>query len=397
MNDFYRIGLLPQYIFNGLAELKDEARARGVEVIDFGMGNPDQATPQHIVESLVDAVKDPENHRYSLSKGIEDLRVAISKWYHKKYEVTINPHKEAIVTIGSKEGIAHLALAIINPGDNVLVQTPAYPIHAYAFVIAGANVIPVALSENLGKLFKNIEFAMENVHPTPKILVLNFPSNPTTQCVDLNFFKEVIALAKKKGIWILHDLAYADIVFDQYVAPSILQVPGAKEIAVECYTLSKTYNMPGWRVGFMCGNDKLISALTKIKSYLDYGMFTPIQIAAVTALTSDQTCVAKTCKVYEQRRDALCQGLMASGWQLQIPKAGMFVWAKIPQAFEHLGSLEFCKYLITKAGVSVSPGLGFGLEGEGYVRFSLIEDVNRIKIAIENLTQALKTNQHALT
>lgn len=397
MSDFHRVNLLPQYIFSGLAAMKKEAMARGAEILDFGMGNPDRATPTHIVDSLLEAAKKPENHRYSLSNGIEELRHAISAWYQNKYAVHIDPAHEAVATIGSKEGIAHLALAIINPGDHVLVPSPAYPIHTYAFVIAGAKVVHASLKENQGTFLENIKLLLEQTKPTPKMLVLNFPSNPTTLCADLSFFEEVIALARKAGTWVLHDLAYADIVFDDYKAPSILQVPGAKEVAVECYTLSKTYNMPGWRVGFMCGNPELISALTKIKSYLDYGMFAPIQFAGVTALTSNQSCVREISEVYRQRRDVLHQGLLANGWQAQLPRAGMFVWARIPEAYQQMGSLEFCKQLITKASVFACPGIAFGPEGEGYVRFSLIEEVNRIEMAINNIAKMLKTDTFALT
>jgi alanine-synthesizing transaminase len=394
MNDFYRINLLPQYIFNSLAEMKEEAKLRGKEIIDLGMGNPDQATPSHIIKSLLEAATKPENHRYSLSKGIAELRSAISAWYTQKYQIAIDPEKEAIVTIGSKEGIAHLALATISPGDRVLVQSPAYPIHTYAFVIAGAQVEHVPLGSEEETTLENIKFALENTQPAPKMLVLNFPSNPTTACVNLAFFEEIIKLAKRFDIWVLHDLAYADLVFDDYTAPSILQVPGAKDIAVECYTLSKTYNMPGWRVGFMCGNQKLIKALTKIKSYLDYGMFAPIQIAAVTALTSSQECVKEISNTYRQRRDALCAGLQANQWHCEIPKAGMFVWAKIPDAYQEMGSLEFSKQLLLKANVSTSPGIGFGQEGEGYIRFSLIETVSKIEQAVENISSMFQENKY---
>jgi alanine-synthesizing transaminase len=374
--------------------MKEEAKLRGEEIIDLGMGNPDQATPPHIVKSLLEAAIKPENHRYSLSKGIAELRSAISTWYTKKYQIAIDPVKEAIVTIGSKEGIAHLALATVSPGDTVLVQSPAYPIHTYAFVIAGAQVEPVPLAPNEEATVENIKLALENTRPAPKMLVLNFPSNPTTACVNLAFFEEIIKLAKHFGVWVLHDLAYADLVFDDYTAPSILQVPGAKDIAVECYTLSKTYNMPGWRVGFMCGNQKLIQALTKIKSYLDYGMFAPIQIAAVMALNSAQECVKEISNTYRQRRDVLCAGLKANQWHCEIPKAGMFVWAKIPDAYQEMGSLEFSKQLLLRANVSTSPGIGFGQEGEGYIRFSLIETVSKIEQAVENISAMFQENRY---
>ena len=397
MSDFYRINLLPQYIFNSLADMKAEAIQKGEEVIDFGMGNPDQATPPHIINALIEAAKMPENHRYSLSKGIANLRQAISTWYQRKYEVAIDPEKEAIVTIGSKEGIAHLALAIIAPGDIALVPTPAYPIHTYAFVIAGADVRHIHLADTQQATLDNIKLAIEASNPLPTILVLNFPSNPTTQCVDLSFFEEVVALAKKYGIWLLHDLAYADIVFDGHKVPSLLQAKGAKDVAVECYTLSKSYNMPGWRVGFMCGNEKLIAALTKMKSYLDYGMFAPIQIAAVAAITSSQDCIKGICDTYLKRRDLLCAGLAANQWEFNLPQAGMFVWAKIPKPYRHLGSFEFSKQLLLKANVSVSPGIGFGQGGDDYVRFSLIEDEPKIKQAIINFEQMFQTDAIAVT
>jgi alanine-synthesizing transaminase len=385
MKDFYRINQLPQYIFNSLEEMKVLARQRGENIIDFGMGNPDQPTPTHIVDALLEAAKQPINHRYSISKGIHDLRAAISSWYERNYGVQVDPEKEAIVTIGSKEGIAHLALAIMAPGDVALVPSPAYPIHTYAFVIAGAEVKHVPLASEQQATFENIKNAIELSTPKPKILVLNFPSNPTTQCVDLQFFQEVVALAKKHNIWVLHDLAYADLVFGDYKAPSILQVAGAKDIAVEAYTLSKSYNMPGWRVGFMCGNPNLIAALTKIKSYLDYGMFAPIQIAAIEALSGDQGCVRNICTIYEERRNLLCSGLEACQWEFNLPKASMFVWAKIPEKFRSKGSFEFAKDLLLKANISASPGIGFGPDGEDYIRFSLIEEIPRIEQAIANM------------
>ncbi len=390
MNDFYRINLLPKYIFNSLAEMKAEARMQGKDIFDFGMGNPDQPTPPHILEALIHAAKKPENHRYSLSKGIISLRQAITDWYQRNYQVSLDPEKNAIVTIGSKEGIAHLALAITGPGDIALVPNPAYPIHTYAFIIAGAQVKHVPLGENQEATFASIKSAFEISKPFPKILVLNFPSNPTTQCVDLSFFEEVISLAKKYNIWVLHDLAYADLVFDGYKAPSILQVPGAKDCAVESYTLSKSYNMPGWRVGFMCGNEKLVAALTKMKSYLDYGMFAPIQIAAISALNGGHESVDAICKTYRNRRDLLCEGLATCEWEFSLPKASMFVWAKIPKSFKQMGSFEFAKQLLLQANISVSPGIGFGPDGDEYVRFSLIENEARIKQAISSMQKILQ-------
>jgi alanine-synthesizing transaminase len=397
MNDFYRMSLLPQYIFNSLAEMKTQARQNGQDIIDFGMGNPDQPTPAHIVEALIAAANQPENHRYSLSNGIDALRSAICDWYQRNFQVSLNPQKEAVVTIGSKEGIAHLALAIISPGDIALVPCPAYPIHTYAFIIAGATVKHLPLKENLQEFLNSIVSVMEGPGPKPKILVLNFPSNPTAQCVDLAFFGEVIAIAKKYGIYVLHDLAYADIVFDDYKAPSILQVSGAKDVAVESYTLSKGYNMPGWRVGFMCGNENLVGALTKMKSYLDYGMFAPIQIAAIAALASNDDCVNQIRMTYQKRRDLLCEGLTSLGWEFNIPQASMFIWAKIPQAYRSLGSLEFAKQLLLQSNVSVSPGIGFGESGDGHVRFSLIEDEQRTAQAVANMRRVLTTEKVSVT
>lgn len=391
MNEFYRIKLLPQYIFNQIGDMKLAAKQRGEDIIDFGMGNPDQPTPSHIVEALVEASKKPENHRYSLSRGITDLRRAICNWYAKQYDINLNPESEAIVTIGSKEGIAHLALAVIAPQDVVLVPNPTYPIHTYAFVIAGADVRSVKLLPDSDP-FESIREAVETCQPKPKFIVLNFPSNPTTQCVDSAFFERIVQLAKKYQIWVLHDLAYADIVFDHYKAPSILQVKGAKDVAIECYTLSKSYNMPGWRVGFMCGNEKLIAALARMKSYLDYGMFTPIQLAAIEALEGPQDCVKNICDLYKQRRDVLCHGLNQCGWEVTPPLATMFVWAKIPAAYQHLGSFEFAKLLLNKTGIGVSPGIGFGSEGDQYVRFSLIEDEKRTLQAIDRLQNMFLTD-----
>jgi alanine-synthesizing transaminase len=391
MTNFHRINLLPTYIFNNLAEMKANARLSGEDIIDFGMGNPDQPTPPHIVETLLETAKNPENHRYSLSKGITGLRQAISDWYQRQYQVSIDKEREAIATIGSKEGIAHLALAMVSPGDVVLVPSLAYPIHTYAFVIAGAQVKSFNLDEDQGDVLKSIKKAIETSQPLPKILVLNFPSNPTTVCVDLDFFEEVIGVAKKYGIWVLHDLAYADLVFDDYKAPSILQVAGAKEVAIECYTLSKSYNMPGWRVGFMCGNEQLVGALAKIKSYLDYGMFAPIQLAAITALNSERSCVQQICCTYKKRRDLLCKGLAEAGWEFKLPKASMFVWAKMPRPYRQLGSFEFAKQLLLKANIAVSPGIGFGASGDEFIRFSLIEDEARIKQAMANMQRMFRS------
>jgi alanine-synthesizing transaminase len=382
--DFPRIKRLPPYVFNIVNELKSAARARGEDIIDFGMGNPDQATPQHIVDKLTEAAQRPDTHRYSLSKGIPRLRRAICNWYKHRYDVELDPESEAIVTIGSKEGLAHLALATVGPGDAVLVPNPAYPIHPYGFIIAGADIRHVPLVPGID-FFEELEKAIKDSWPQPKMLVLNFPGNPTTQCVDLEFFERVVEIAREHKIWVIHDLAYADIVFDGYKAPSILQVPGAKDVAVEFYSLSKSYNMPGWRVGFMCGNATLVAALARMKSYLDYGMFTPIQVAAITALEGPQDCVAEIAERYRSRRDVLCDGLNSIGWELEKPQGTMFVWAPIPEPDREMGSLEFSKLLLKEAKVAVSPGIGFGEYGDDHVRFGLIENEHRTRQAIRGI------------
>ena len=382
--EFRRIQRLPPYIFSVTDALKRAARARGEDIIDFGMGNPDQPTPPHIVAKLIETVQRGDTHRYSQSKGIPRLRRAITDWYLRRYDVALNPENEAIVTLGSKEGLAHLAQAILGPGDSVLVPNPSYPIHPYGFVIAGADVRHVPLTDDVD-FFSELESAILNNWPKPKVLVLNFPGNPTAHCVELEFFERVVAIAKAHGIWVVQDLAYADLVFDGYTAPSILQVPGAKEVAVEFFTLSKSYNMPGWRIGFCVGNETLIGALAKIKSYLDYGSFTPIQVAAIAALEGDQQCVIDIRDTYRKRRDVLCEGLNGMGWQVTPPKATMFVWAKIPEPFRTLGSLEFAKLLIEKAKVAVSPGIGFGQYGDDHVRFALIENEHRTRQALRGL------------
>ncbi|MFZ9128313.1 MAG: alanine transaminase [Pseudomonadales bacterium] len=382
--EFQRIQRLPPYIFSVTDALKRAARARGEDIIDFGMGNPDQPTPPHIVAKLIETVQRGDTHRYSQSKGIPRLRRAITDWYLRRYDVALNPEKEAIVTLGSKEGLAHLAQAILGPGDSVLVPNPSYPIHPYGFVIAGADVRHVPLTDDVD-FFSELESAILNNWPKPKVLVLNFPGNPTAHCVELEFFERVVAIAKAHGIWVVQDLAYADLVFDGYTAPSILQVPGAKEVAVEFFTLSKSYNMPGWRIGFCVGNETLIGALAKIKSYLDYGSFTPIQVAAIAALEGDQQCVSDIRDMYRKRRDVLCEGLNGMGWQVTPPKATMFVWAKIPEPYRALGSLEFAKLLIEKAKVAVSPGIGFGQYGDDHVRFALIENEHRTRQALRGL------------
>lgn len=382
--DFPRIKRLPPYVFNIVNELKAQARARGEDIIDFGMGNPDQPTPQHIVDKLCEAAQRSDTHRYSLSRGIPRLRQAICHWYQRKFDVTLDPETQAIVTIGSKEGLAHLALATMGPGDAVLVPNPAYPIHPYGFVIAGADIRHVPMTADVD-FFSELEKAIKDSWPKPKMLVLNFPGNPTAQCVELDFFEKVVQIAKEHQIWVVHDIAYAEIAFDGYKAPSILQVPGALDVAVEFYSLSKTYNMPGWRVGFMCGNEQLVGALQRIKSYMDYGMFTPIQVAAVHALESDQAVVQEICDMYQSRRDTLCAGLNALGWAVDYPKATMFVWARIPELFRQEGSLEFSKRLLKEAKVAVSPGIGFGDYGDEFVRFSLIENEHRTRQALRGI------------
>ena len=389
MDDFPRIKRLPPYVFNIVNELKAEARSRGEDIIDFGMGNPDQPTPKHIVDKLCEVAQREDTHRYSMSRGIPRLRRAICNWYKQRFDVDLDMETEAIVTIGSKEGLAHLALATVEKGDAVLVPNPSYPIHPYGFVIAGADIRHVPLVPG-GDFFTELETAIKNSWPKPKMLVLNFPANPTAQCVDLDFFEKVVAIAKEHEIWVVHDIAYAEIVFDGYRAPSILQVPGAKDIAVEFYSLSKTYNMPGWRVGFMVGNRKLVAALGRMKSYLDYGTFTPIQVAAIVALEGPQDCVEEIRQMYQRRRDVLCDGLEAAGWNIDRPKATMFAWAKIPEQYKEMGSLEFSKKLLKESSVAVSPGIGFGEYGDEYVRFGLIENEHRTRQAIRSIKHMLK-------
>ena len=389
MQEFHRISRLPPYVFNIVNELKAKAHAAGEDIIDFGMGNPDQPTPQHIVDKLIEAVHRPDTHRYSVSKGIPRLRKAICNWYKTRFDVDLDPETEAIVTIGSKEGLAHLALATLGPGDVVLVPNPAYPIHPYGVVIAGADLRHVPMIPG-GDFFEELQKAIVDSWPKPKMLILNFPGNPTTQCVELDFFEKIIAVAKEHNIWVVQDIAYADIVFDGYVTPSILQVEGAKDIAVEFFSMSKSYNMPGWRVGFMCGNKELVSALARIKSYLDYGTFAPIQIAAIAALEGPQDCVHEIAEMYRKRRDVLCDGLTAAGWPVQKPKATMFVWAKIPDAYKDMGSLEFSKKLLLEAKVAVAPGIGFGNYGDDHVRFGLIENEHRTRQAVRGIRLMMK-------
>ena len=383
--EFYRINRLPPYIFNIVNELKVEARKNGDDVVDFGMGNPDQKTPEHIIHKMQACANEDSVHRYSSSKGIPRLRQAISNWYENKYNVSIDPEEEAIVTIGSKEGLAHLALATLNQGDSVIVPSPSYPIHPYGAVIAGAEIIYIKVESDDDEFFRSLDEAINNSWPTPKMIIANFPSNPTTKCVDLNFLKELVRIAKKYNIYLVHDIAYAEIVFDGYKAPSVLQVQGAKDIAVEFYTLSKSYNMPGWRIGFMCGNKKLVNALSRIKSYMDYGTYTPLQVGAIAALEGPQDCVESIRLMYKSRRDVLCKGLNDVGWSVTSPKATMFVWAEIPEKYKHLGSLEFSKILLNETKVAVSPGIGFGKHGDDFVRFSLIENEQRTRQAVRSL------------
>ncbi len=393
IDEFPRIKRLPPYVFNIVNELKAKARARGEDIIDFGMGNPDQPTPPHIVAKLTEVAQRDNTHRYSMSRGIPRLRRAVCRWYKSRFDVDLDMESEAIVTIGSKEGLAHLALATVGPGDAVLVPNPAYPIHPYGFVIAGADIRHVPLVPG-GDFFSELEKAITDSWPRPKMLLLNFPCNPTTQCVDLDFFEKVIAIAREHEIWVVHDLAYADITFDGYQAPSILQVPGAKDIAVEFFSLSKSYNMPGWRVGFMCGNSTLVGALARIKSYLDYGMFTPIQVAAIAALEGPQDCVSDIVATYRSRRDILCDGLDSIGWAVEKPQATMFVWAPIPEQYRHMGSLEFSKKLLEEAKVAVSPGIGFGSYGDDHVRFGLIENEHRTRQAIRGIRHMFRKDNY---
>lgn len=391
MDEFRRLTRLPAYVFNITGELKAAARKRGEDIIDFGMGNPDGATPKAIVDKLIEAVQRTATHRYSLSRGVPRLRKAICNWYKTRYDVDLDPEVEAIMTIGSKEGIAHLCLAMLDDEDTVAVPNPSYPIHIFGPVIAGSKVQSIRIEEGDSEaLIAQLEHDLPRMEPRPKLLILNFPANPTTQCVDLNFFERLVPLCRELGIYVIHDLAYADIVFDGYRAPSILEVSGAKEIAVEFFTLSKSYNMPGWRVGFMVGNKKLVAALGRIKSYFDYGTFTPIQVAAISALEGDQGCVKDIVDNYKCRRDCLVPGLNKLGWQVALPKATMFVWAKIPEQFRALGSVEFSKKLLLDAKVAVSPGVGFGDHGDSHVRFSLIENEERTRQALRGIKGMFK-------
>jgi alanine-synthesizing transaminase len=389
MRDFPRIKRLPPYVFNITGELKMAARRRGEDIIDMSMGNPDGETPRHIVDKLVEAAQRENTHGYSLSKGIPRLRKAVCDWYGRRFGVDLDPETEAIVTIGSKEGIAHLALATLDRGDIVLVPNPSYPIHIYGPVIAGADIRHVRMTPGVNFLAE-LERAVRESYPKPKMLIINFPGNPTTQCVELDFFEKIVALARAHDIMVVHDLAYADIVFDGWKAPSILQVPGAKDVAVEFFTLSKSYNMAGWRIGFMVGNAEIVHALARMKSYHDYGTFTPIQVASIVALEGPQDCVRDIAANYQKRRDVLARGLNEAGWNVDVPKATMYIWAKIPEPYLQMGSLEFAKKLLADAKVAVSPGVGFGEFGDDHVRFALIENEARIRQAVRGVKEMFR-------
>ena len=389
MMKFPRIERLPPYVFNITSELKMAARRRGEDIIDMSMGNPDGPTPPHIVEKLIEAASRPTTHGYSVSKGIPRLRRAITDWYQRRFGVQFDPESEAIVTIGSKEGLAHLMLATLDQGDTVLVPNPSYPIHIYGAVIAGANIHSVRMTPGTD-FFEELERAVRESIPKPKMMILGFPSNPTAQCVDLSFFERVIKLAREHNILVVHDLAYADICFDGYQAPSIMQVEGARDVAVEFFTMSKSYNMAGWRVGFMVGNKDLVNALARIKSYHDYGTFTPIQVASIAALDGPQECVQEVVQKYQSRRDVLVRGLHEAGWMVENPKASMYIWAHIPEPYRAKGSLEFAKHILEEAKVAVSPGIGFGEYGDEYVRFALIENEQRTRQAVRGIKEMFR-------
>ncbi|HDH01741.1 MAG TPA: alanine transaminase [Nitrospirae bacterium] len=389
MFNFNRIKRLPPYVFAIVNALKHEARQQGDDIIDLGMGNPDLPAPKHIVEKLCEAARNPKNHRYSASKGITQLRMAICEWYKRRFDVDLDPESEAVVTIGSKEGLSHLALAIVEPGDVALTPTPAYPIHPYSVIIAGGEVRSVPIGPGINFL-EELEKAYKNTWPRPKLLIINFPHNPTTEVVDIEFFKSVVDFAKENKLIVIHDFAYADLIFDNYKASSFLQVPGAKDVGVEFFSLTKSYSMAGWRVGFCVGNRKLVGALIKMKSYLDYGMFQPIQIASIVALRGPQDCVEEIRKTYEKRRNTLCRGLNRMGWEVKPPKATMFVWTKIPEPYVKMGSLEFSKFVLKEAKVAVSPGIGFGEGGDEYVRFALVENEHRIRQAVKGIRRLFK-------
>jgi alanine-synthesizing transaminase len=380
---------LPPYVFAQVNALKMERRRAGEDIIDLGMGNPDLPTPKHIIEKLVEAARKPHNHRYSASRGITKLREGVAEWYKRRYDVDIDPECESVVTIGAKEGLSHLVLVLVSPGDVVFAPSPTYPIHPYSAIIAGGDVrsIPIGAGRNF---LEDLQNATRQTWPRPKLLIISYPHNPTTEVVDLDFFAKIVDFAKENNMMVIHDLAYADLTFDGYKAPSFLQVPGAKDVGVEFFSMSKSYSMAGWRVGFCVGNAEMVAALTRIKSYLDYGVFQPIQIAATVALKGDQSCVDEIVSIYKSRRDVLVDGLNRVGWPTEKPRGTMFVWAHIPEAFRHMGSVEFSKYLIQEGKVAVSPGLGFGEYGDEYVRFALVENEMRTKQAIRGLRRALQ-------
>jgi alanine-synthesizing transaminase len=386
---FSRMRRLPPYVFAQVNELKMKLRREGQDIVDLGMGNPDLPTPQHIVDKLLEAAQKPHNHRYSASRGITKLREAIANWYGRRYDVDIDPDREAVVTIGAKEGLSHLVLSLISPGDVVFAPNPTYPIHPYSVIIAGGDLRSIPIEKGRD-FFEDLKVATKQTWPQPKMLIISFPHNPTTEVVDLDFFQKVCDFAKENEIILVHDLAYADLVFDRDMAPSFLQVKGAKDIGVEFFSLSKSYSMPGWRVGFCVGNAEIISALTRIKSYLDYGIFQPIQIASIIALNSEQACVKEIVETYRSRRDVLVDGLNRIGWPNDKPKATMFVWSKIPEQFADMGSVEFSKFLIREAGVAVSPGRGFGEYGDDYVRFALVENEERTRQALRGIRRVLR-------
>ena len=382
-----RMFRLPPYVFAQVTALTAERRRAGEDIIDLGMGNPDLATPKHIVKKLVESVQKGHNHRYSASRGITKLREGVSEWYKRRYDVDIDPEREAVVTIGAKEGLSHLVLVLINPGDVVFAQNPTYPIHPYSAIIAGGDVRSIPIGPDRDFL-EDLDTAMRQTWPKPRLLIISYPHNPTAAVVDLAFFEKIVAFAKENNVMVIHDLAYADLTFDGYKAPSFLQVPGAKDVGVEFFSMSKSYSMAGWRVGFCVGNPEMVGALTRIKSYLDYGVFQPIQIAATVALKGDQSCVDEIVSVYKSRRDVLVEGLNRIGWETDLPKGTMFVWSKIPERYRKMGSVEFAKFLVEEAKVAVSPGLGFGEYGNDYVRFALVENELRTKQAIRGLRRA---------
>jgi alanine-synthesizing transaminase len=391
--EFHRIRRLPPYVFAEVNSAKAKARTAGEDIIDLGMGNPDSPTPRHIVEKLIETVQDPRSHRYSVSAGIPGLRRALATYYRRRFDVELDPETEVVATLGSKEGLANLASAITSPGDTILVPNPSYPIHQFGFIIAGAGVRSLPASPD-DEMLRALDRAVRHSVPKPTALIVNFPSNPTAHMADLDFYREIVAFARRHEIWVMSDLAYAEIYFNDKPPPSILQVPGAKDIAVEFTSLSKTYSMPGWRMGFAAGNQRLIKALTRMKSYLDYGAFTPIQVAAVAALTGPQECVAEMRALYKDRRDVLIKGLLAAGWDMPMPEGSMFAWAPIPPRYAALGSVEFSKLLLARAKVAVSPGLGFGEQGEGFVRIALVENNHRLRQAVRNIRGFLQAGSN---